>query len=157
MMLVLLPCFDLQLRAIFYSMLTLVRNDESAQHHGIVLLFDFKSYDISRGLDRLFTKTALDMVGCCLPVRVVAQHCFFGPVGQNLWDVFIGPCMNYLASKHLRLRTIVHCGTNAELVASVQPYHIPVESMPVGLGGTVADRVYLEYLDQHLRSVGLIE
>ena len=137
-------------------MLTSVTGDESAQRNGVVILHDFKSYDISRGFDRHFTKTILDMLDCCLPHRTVAQHCFFGSAGANLWSV-IGPPIKFLASKQARLRTVVHGGSNMELIASVQAYNIPKQSMPACLGGDVRDQVFKVWLDHHLKSIGLIE
>ena len=137
-------------------MVTIVVDDERAQRNGVVVLHGFKSYDISRGFDRLFTRTILDMLDCCLPQQTVAQHCFFASPGATLWGV-IGPPIKYLASKQTRLRMVVHGGSNLELIASVQAYNIPKESMPSCLGGNVTDRAFQEWLDNHLKSAGLIE
>ena len=135
-----------QLRAIFYVVHTAVMTDEVAQLNGIVMLYNLKCFDLSRNFDRTFARHATNMMFFCLPCRIVAQHVCFGAGGRNMWDDVIGPSLKYLYGKRMRLRNIVHGGSNSELVASLKAFHIPKESLPVCLGGDVDDKSFQQWL-----------
>lgn len=70
-----------------------------------------------------------------------------------MWDDVIGPPLKYLYGKRMRLRTVVHNGSNSELVASLETYHVPKKSIPVCLGGDVDDVPFQRWLNVHLPGV----
>ena len=63
-----------------------------------------------------------------------------------MWNDVIGPSIKYLQGKRMRLRNTVHSGSNSELVASLNPFHIPKHSIPVCPGGDVDDLPFKHWL-----------
>jgi hypothetical protein len=119
--------------------------DRSTQRTGFVFLKNLHGYDLYTHFDRTLARSEMMLLSECFPASLKAFHIC---LGSGKWVVeLILPVMKQIAGKYIRLHTVCHVGTNAQLLGDLKDYHISPAHVSIFLGGCVTYESHLAWLE----------
>ena len=134
-------------QALWY-LLEVCMDDPEARKNGVVIVADGR--DIQKKHYSRKMKLLVKVMGSVMPVRVRGIHlCYPSKVAYFI----IYPVLKQIFGRHFRLRFKMHFGTQEKVLRELRDeYCLPVDRLPVELGGTVvlnmdqflADRTAIE-------------
>jgi hypothetical protein len=81
-----------------------------------------------------------------MPARLRVSHAC---LGSSLKAIdLVAPAAKQLAGRHIRLRTVVHVGSNSEMLSSMAPYGLEKDHQSHVIGGGFTQERFLEWLEQ---------
>ncbi|KAG7353336.1 hypothetical protein IV203_009385 [Nitzschia inconspicua] len=145
---------DLALRCMFY-MIQVISEDVHAQKHGFVCLNNMKGYDLYKNFDRLFFKQASILMVECMPTKTKAYHLLAG--SENGVMSLVLPVKKHIAAKELRLRMVVHFGTDYKIVDSLKPFGLNSKNVSHVVGGDFTEAEWTKWLSDRKETESLSE
>ena len=118
------------------------------------LFLALQGYDLYKHFDRLLTKQSSVITIECMPIKMKAEHLLAGSANGVMSLVL--PVMKHVVAKELRLRMVVHSGTDGKILESIKPYGLSSKNVSHTLGGDYKHSDFVEWLEerkQHERSV----
>jgi hypothetical protein len=115
-----------------------------------MLLFTFQfnsiqGYDLYKHFDRLLTKQSSVLTIECMPIKMRAEHLLAGSANGVMSLVL--PVMKHVVAKELRLRMVVHSGTDSKILDSIKPYGLSSKNVSHALGGDFKHSDFLIWLE----------
>jgi hypothetical protein len=131
--------------------------EPTTQERGIVVIKNLQGYDLYTHFDRILAKAEMACFGDCFPAKLRAFHIC---AGSGKWVVeLILPVMKQIAGKYIRLRTVCHTGSCADVLQELRRYHLVPESLSVVLGGAIQFHPPVQWVQQQeqQQEQGLVE
>jgi len=94
--------------------------DEAVQQKGFILIVDVRNGDISKHFDRAAEKLKFHSINECLPMKLKSVHI----IRPSTFGYLIMPIIKFIIGRILRLRFVVHTGTEKEILESFSSYGI---------------------------------
>jgi hypothetical protein len=120
--------FHFQLRALYYTVMSNVEDDEEAQKLGVVGI----AYLVGAGLNldpQKLRKTA--KLRNAIPIRLICSHlCYNDPLLVPIISLSM-----FLMGTHTRLRFRAHYGSHEEIQCQLRSFGIPISALPVSPRG----------------------
>ena len=132
-----------EMQALFYIVETILQSPDPARRRaGIVALMDGR--DVGR---RHFSSQMARYAGIwdALPIEMRAHHLCHPSAVQRYVLV---PASKFFSPPGPRLRFVMHCGTEEEVVQALGRYRLPRRCLPTSLGGTVVLDMHRWVLDR---------
>jgi hypothetical protein len=120
--------------------------EPTSQERGIVVIKNLQGYDLYTHFDRILAKAEMACFGDCFPAKLRAFHIC---AGSGKWVVeLILPVIKQIAGKYIRLRTVCHTGSCADVLQELRRYHLVPESLSVVLGGAIQFHPPVQWVQQ---------
>lgn len=119
-----------------------------AQKRGHVLIVNVRSFDLYKHYDRMLIKQHKTLADA-IPSKVKATHCFGGSE-TSVYSQVVAPADNFVIGRYLRLRQIVHQGTDQEVIQKLGPYGLGRPHIIVERGGTITQSYIDEWIEQQV-------
>lgn len=81
----------------------------------------------------------------CMPIKMKAEHLLAGSANGVMSLVL--PVMKHVGGKELRLRIVVHSGTDSKILESIKPYGLNSKNVSHALGGDFKHADFLTWLE----------
>jgi hypothetical protein len=130
------------MQALFYIIETILQGDPARRRAGIVVVMDGRLVG-RRHFSSQMARYAAIWDG--MPVRMRAHHLVHPSAVQRYVLV---PASKFFSPPGPRLRFVMHCGTEEEVVEALGRYRLPRRCLPTSLGGTVVLDMHRWVLDR---------
>lgn len=128
-----------------FYMIHVLSHNTHAQKYGYVCLMNFKGYDLYKHFDRIFLKQTSVLMVDCMPTKTKAYHLLAGSANGVMSLVL--PVMKHVVAQELRLRMVVHSGTDDKILDSMKHFGLTSTNVPHMLGGDFRQSDFTKWLD----------